>query len=355
MMHSVMRRRLIIWLVFGGLVAAYARPAIANSTLLDSGAAPVIVAQMRTGTLTVRTWNRPQVRVVSDGGVTSRQVPAQQIARRIPAQIPLGAPQFQTPGGVIALPPEPFVVPKLSAGAHAGVVLRGSGNAVVTIPSTSALLVARLQRGAVTINGYRNGVFVAIVRVGSVRLQNVAGIGAVQVLSGRIIALHSDFTRLQARTARGNLMFHNCNAAQIEAASVRGSIVYDNGTFNPGLAHFQSEQGNIAIGVASGGVQFGAQSASGHVYSALAQGSNFQRGGNSAQATIRGGGPVVTATSGTGSVFLYRGTLRNQPQLRAQMQQIQRRFQRKRQAQRGAIRRQVPPRRIIGHRPPTSR
>ncbi|HVA27071.1 MAG TPA: hypothetical protein VNF68_02760 [Candidatus Baltobacteraceae bacterium] len=348
-MRTVVGRKWAEGLFLCIFLAASAGAASAGTTTVASGSAPVIIAQMRAGTLTVRTWNRPQVQIATDGSVTARNIAPQQVARRIPKQIPLGTPQLLTPRGPIGLPPEPFVVPRLAPGPHAGVVLRGSGNTVVTIPATSALLIAHLMRGSMTISGYRGGVFLAVVRVGNVRLLNVAGTGAVQVLSGRIIALHSDFTRLQARTARGNLLFRNCTATQIEATSVLGSIAYDNGTFRPGLARFQSERGNVALGLASGGLQIGAHSNSGQIYSALPSSATVRRSANTAQATVGGGGPVVTANSGTGSVFLYQGALRSHPQLRQRLQKL------RAQQQRSIIRRPPPVRRApprFAHHPP---
>src|SRR5665213_2870012 len=46
-------------------------------------------------------------------------------------------------------------------------------------------------------------------------------------------------------------VFERCRSKQIEATSVTGSIVYDGGAFDPGLARFESQSGNIALGVTS--------------------------------------------------------------------------------------------------------
>ncbi len=97
------------------------------------------------------------------------------------------------------------------------------------------------------------------------------------------------------------MFFEHCAAAQIQASSLTGSIIYDNGTFTPGLAHFESQRGSVALGVANGNAQITAHSDSGRVF-------------NEAQGFVRGG-PVVTATSGSGAVLYYRGSLRQHPQL----------------------------------------
>ena len=317
-MRSIGRRGAIAFLL-ALLVVVHPTPASAQTTLLDAGPAPVLVVDLRFGMVAIHVWDRPQIQIQADGALRWQQVPPAMVARRFPAQIPLPAQTLQTPRGDIVLPPERFVAPPLPTGPHAGVVIRGSGPTTVMIPRDTAMVIARVGRGSVSINGYRNGFFVAIVRAGRVHLRNVAGTGAVQVLSGAIVAIDSHFARLRARTARGNLIFEGCSAMQIEVSSILGSIAYDNGSFAPGLAHFQSERGNIALGIASGGVQIGAHSASGHVYSDLGARENVQSSANDTRAIINGGGPVVTATSGTGTVILYRGSIREHPQLRQRL------------------------------------
>jgi len=301
------------------LCVVFPAHARAESTLLDPGPAPVVVAMMRSGSITIRTWDRPQVQIDSDGQVQSQQIPPEEVQRRFPAQIPLVAQTLRTPRGPISLPPERFVAPPLPPGPHSGIVVRGYGKTTITIPRDTAMVIARVGRGFVAIRGYRRGFFVALVHTGRVQLNGVSGTGAVQVLSGPIVAVNSSFTRLRARTVRGNLIFEGCNAMQIEASSVLGSIAYDNGRFQPGLAHFQSEHGNVALGIASGGVQIGAHSAAGHIYSDLGSGENVQSSANDARAILNGGGPVVTATSGTGAVILYHGSIREHPQLQRRL------------------------------------
>ncbi|MGR4064670.1 MAG: hypothetical protein ACLQPV_04405, partial [Vulcanimicrobiaceae bacterium] len=70
-------------------------------------------------------------------------------------------------------------------------------------------------------------------------------------------------------------------------------------SFQPGLARFESQRGNVALGVGSGTASFGAHSAQGRVVNAY--------DGRGADASA----PVVTATSQTGNVLLYRGSARD--------------------------------------------
>ena len=111
-----------------------------------------------------------------------------------------------------------------------------------------------------------------------------------------IEATNSSFDRLRVRTATGNMFFRGCSSQQIQATSNYGSIVYDNGDFQAGLARFESDHGNVALGV-RGGAQIGAHSGSGHVVSNFQDGAFVQGNPETKQATVGGGGPVVTATS----------------------------------------------------------
>jgi hypothetical protein len=89
--------------------------------------------------------------------------------------------------------------------------------------------------------------------------------------------------------------------------------VYDRGSFNPGLARFETQNGNIALGV-TGAAQLIGRSQDGHVYTMFdrrSASSVEQRGDGEATATVGGGGPLVNAISGRGNVFLYEGSLAN--------------------------------------------
>jgi hypothetical protein len=166
-------------------------------------------------------------------------------------------------------------------------------------------------RGEILMNDYRSGAFLARVRAGRVLLHNVGGNGYVEVARGPIAVSDSALNRLRARTAMGNILFENCNARQIEVSSIDGSIAYDNGTFAPGLARFESQNGDVAIGVAGGALQIGAHSTAGRIFESLA---NARVAGTNtdAQASVGNGGPVVTASSARGAVYLYNGAFKRQ-------------------------------------------
>ena len=290
----------------------------ADTTRFEAGSSPVFFVQLEEGAISVRTWNQPAVQIDSEQGVQVRHMPAQTVTEHLPAEIIFWSQRVHTPSGDLVLAPEPFILPNLGNAPHDGVIVRGTGNVYLTVPAGTALVVGNVRRGSVSIDGYRNGIFVAHVGAGAVTLSNVSGTGAVQVNNGPVDAMNSDFSRLRVRTGRGNMRFESCNATQIEATSLTGSIMYDNSSFQPGLARFETERGDVILGVAGNGVQIGAHSSAGKIFW---DGGVTHPGTTDQQATIGRGGPVVTATSSTGSVIFYSGTFRDHPELQRRFAQ----------------------------------
>ncbi len=292
----------------------------ANNQTIVTGPAPVVRIQMRSGELTVRTWDRPDVQVASSNPVQTQHFGIQAVARALPGgDVPIFATTVQTPNGPLRLPPEDFSVDGIGGTAHDGVAMFGGDNdatVTVTVPASTALVVVAVQRGTIHINNFHGAAFVARLHNGPIDIAGSSGEGYVEAARGSIAISNSSFNRLRARTAIGNIIFQACNVRQIEVSSIRGSIAYDNGTFAPGLARFETQQGDIALGIASGGLQIGAHSASGQIVSAFDRGTGSVSGsGTDAQAIVNGGGPVVTASSNGGTIFLYNGSIRNKPRL----------------------------------------
>jgi hypothetical protein len=288
----------------------------ADVTTVPASANPVVWVALKAGSITVHTWDRTDVAIDADPGVQTRHFNGPDLGSRIPPQVTMWSHSVETPDGTFTLPAETFVLPPMQD-VHDAIMVRGIGNVTITVPSHAALVTANVGRGDVAIDNYRNGVFITHVGTGSVRLENVAGTGAVQVVNGPIFARNSDFSRIRARTLRGNIVFEHCNSKQIEATSVVGSVFYDNGTFEPGLARFESERGNVGLGVASGSVQINAHSETGAVHSGFGNDVRLTRNGAGTQAVVGSGGPVVTATSNGGAVLLYRGALRDNPKMQS--------------------------------------
>ena len=295
--------RALAGLLFASLCAAGAiDSARADTQTIATGVDPIVLTQIQgAGTVTVRTWDRPEVSIEADDTINVQHV-AHIAAHQLPP-ITFFAADVQTADGPLTLEPEPFVPPPFDPAGHDLVRLTGTGNVTMHVPATTPFLVTRVRTGAISIDGFHGGTFVAQMGAGQIHLNNVGGTGAVQANAGPIVATNSNFDRLRIRTARGPMYFDNCSARQIEATSLLGTIVYDNGAFQPGLARFETERGSIALGV-RGGAQVAAHSESGVVDS---------------EGSI-GAGPAVTATSRSGNVVYYDGALRDHPKLAQRLQ-----------------------------------
>jgi hypothetical protein len=304
-------------LVFICAFAGAASSALAQTPIvLPAGDSPVVRVMMRSGNLTIRTWNRSDVQVTSAQSALARSFRPEAVARALSGTLPIFATGVFTPDAQIMLPQEEFALTPLAPGAHEGVIVQAlDADVTVMIPADTALLLANVQRGRVDVQDYRNGNFVLLLHNGPMLLSNTGGAGYAQVARGPLVIRDSAFDRIRARTAIGNIVFENCNSRQIQVSSVNGTIVYDNGSFEPGLARFESENGNIALGVPRDGAQIGAHSSVGRIYSMLG-GASVRAGQTDAQ--LGSGRPVVTASSSHGAVFVYNGTLRSQRRLPAE-------------------------------------
>jgi hypothetical protein len=290
--------------------------------------APVLRLQMRSGSVTIRTWDRTEVQIESSDPVDARHFGPDAVARALRGgDIPIFSTTVQTPDGALILPPEAFSVGSLANTSHDGVVVFGGDNGAeltLTVPNSTALIVAMVGRGRIHMQDYRSGAFVLLLHNGLLALDNVSGDGYIEVARGPIVVQNSAFNRIRARSAIGDILFENCNARQIEVSSVNGSIAYDNGTFVPGLARFETQAGNVALGIAGGGVQIGAHSASGRIYSDFSRGADVRGNSTDTQAIVSGGGPVVTASSQRGGVYLYDGAFKARPQLQQRWEPVNR-------------------------------
>lgn len=295
---------------------AFAAPARADEQV-DVGPSPILNVHLTHGKVTIQTWDRQQVLISSDKPMNVRHLAPSEVDPRIPRQLQISSQRIQTEHGSVELPAESFVLPELPGSEHDAVLAQGGGAITITIPRGTAMVIAHVRAGHLTLDNY-NGVFVTHARQGGISLNRVGGTGFVESMRGRIVATNSTFDRLRVRTATGNMFFQSCTAHQIQASSTYGSIVYDNGDFQPGLARFESEHGNVALGV-RGGAQIGAYSGSGHVVSSFPNDAQIRGNPNTQQATVGGGGPIVTATSKNGSVYLYDGSMAEHPQVREEL------------------------------------
>jgi hypothetical protein len=285
----------------------------ADVQTIDANPGAIVRVNVREGDVTIRTWNRPQIAIDGD---PSLSIEKRSNSAPLAAPIPIPQMEGDTPNGSAALPPETFVAAPIPEGPHDVVIVKSAANTprgpvTVTIPSDTAFVFARAGSGKLDVSDYRGGTLAAFTRNGRLSLTNVGGTVFAQTFRGPLVVRESSFDRIRARSLFGNVSFERCDARQIETTTVDGSIVYDGGSFAPGLARFESTNGNVAIG-ASGNVQYGAHAVGdGHVYTNFNGRSRVDQRGTDTNAFVGEGGPLVTATTQGGNVYLYDGSLRS--------------------------------------------
>ena len=299
---------------------AEAQAASSSFTLGDQSVVQVWVGNR--AQVDVRAWDRPSVQFDTDDEnvqVTRRPVPFGTVQNPLSVSIPLAGVRNRDPdtGAVarVTLPPEEFpYAPDFRAGVHdtTRIVVGEGAHVTVMVPASVAILDARVRgAGILSIAGYHGGTLFVSSGGGTTTLIDVSASAAfMQVLNGRVDISDSSFERLRARGNTAAFVFARDRAQQIEVTTISGPIVYDDGIFAPGLARFESTWGSIAIGT-SGGAQISARTADGHLFSLWDRRPPNDVGppGNEANLTVNGGGPVVSATTQHGNVFLYDGSL----------------------------------------------
>ncbi|MDQ6941753.1 MAG: hypothetical protein M3169_04460 [Candidatus Eremiobacteraeota bacterium] len=281
-----------------------------------------VVVRGKGNEVTVHVWDRGTVQFdYADDAVPTIDrhsvpfgTPRFPLSRQIPAML------FTTRGGdgqpaPGVLSPEEFPYAAFRAGPHDTVVADApeGSHLVITVPASTGLLALRIGAGQTTIEGYRGANLFVIQGAGHVQVTGATTTAFVQMNYGTFFAADGTFERIRVRGVAAHDVFERCRSKQIEASSVHGSIVYDGGTFDPGLARFETQNGNIALGV-NGAASVTGRSQDGHVYTQFDRrgaSSVDQRSDGEATATVGGGGALVNAISGRGNVYLYEGTLQN--------------------------------------------
>lgn len=317
---EVIRLRAPRWIAVGLGVLLFAgatlagTPARAAGTTVDVGDQAVVAVSVRGrgNTIAIHTWERSSVQVEGEvNTVDHRVVPFGPGGRPLSQPIPPAL--FHEPdGSTAALPPEEFPFAGLRDGAHDVVRIDAPAGAhlVVTVPATTGVLYAVDGGGKTEIDGYRGANLIVFQRFGHIRVSNTATTAFVQMNAGTFQAVDSVFARVRVRSDAAHVVFERCRSTQIETTTIGGNVVYDGGSFEPGLARFESQTGSIALGVVSNAQVIG-RSGDGKVYTAFdRRDASVAQQGGTATATLGGGGPLVNAISAHGNVILYDGSLR---------------------------------------------
>jgi hypothetical protein len=296
---------------------------VAGTSALDVGDQAVIRVFMRGkgNSVEVRTWDRQTVQVESadyatpqvERSVVAFGTPRNPLSQQVPAQLYTTHDSGGLAGIGQTLPPEEFPYQGFRPGIHdmVRVTAPQGSRLMVMVPASTGVLDLRVGGGQTTIEGYRGANLYVLQGTGWVHLDSSTTTAFVQLNYGSVFADDGVFDRIRVRGIGAHDVFERCRSKQIEASSISGTIVYDGGSFDPGLARFESQTGNIALGVTSSAQLMG-RSDTGHVYTMFDQrGSAIvdQHGDGNATASVGSGGPLVNALSAHGNVFLYDGTM----------------------------------------------
>jgi len=322
-------RRVAAAALFALFLFGTGRAAGADPQLIDAANQPIVLIQ-HSQPITIQTWDRPQVSVDAGGDPP--------IVQRRPGAPGSAGSQYSVPipgvsvpvadGGPITLGPEEFPV-QIPPGPHDTLRIQvPPEQSTVYVPADTSVLSIN-GTGGTRIENY-HGQLIAQQRAGPLVLHNVSGDAFVQNLRGQIFVVDSQFDRLRTRTALNNMIFQRCDVKQIEATSNRGSIVYNNGSFQPGLARFETVTGHVALGV-NGGANIAVKGQPGQIYQNFDRPSQFNYRNGEANARVGGGGPLVNVVTRQGRVYLYDGSLMTRRQLPPHWGQVRAPLERARQ------------------------
>ncbi len=305
------------------LLTAFLSPVPAAAATSSFAVGDEAVVQIYAGnlsTVTIRGWDRPTVQLDTDDEqvqVVRRPItfgtPQNPLSVSIPIATLVARDAISGATGTASLPPEEFpYASDFRAGTHDNVRIdvAARSHTTVMVPANVAILNARIRgAGTMSVDDYHGGTLFVASGGGTTTLTGITSAAFVQQMNGRLSVRDSAFDRLRARGNTASFTFEHTRARQIEVTTISGPIIYDDGTFDPGLARFESTTGAIAIGVAAG-AQVEARSNDGRVLNLWDRRTPMdQRSDGEASATVGGGGPVVNAVTGRGNVFLYDGSL----------------------------------------------
>lgn len=312
-MRTVLAVLLLVAMAFARTSAASTPTPTPTPTSIETSSTPVVNVALSSGHVIVKTWAEDRVLVAADRGVTWSYLAPDKTVGGIPKLISIDAEHIARGTQSGRLPAEVFQLPHL-AGSHDLIRIVGAGSVTLTVPVGSPLVAIRVARGSAVLRGYR-GTFFVNADAGNVRFNGVSGTGFVQSLHGTIVALASSFDRLRVRNGTGNVLFERCDARQIVATAVFGNIAFDNGSFQPGLARFESKYGNVALGIVDRGAAVRAHSKTGAVRTTFASATSTAADTplHDDDVTVGNGAARITASSLSGSIYIYNGSIAQHP------------------------------------------
>lgn len=271
------------------IVAAASTPALADQSVQVTEP-PVIVIQSSSGIVTVVRGDPGAVRVAGNNGATLTTFA---VTRENQGSVVL-------PAGM-GLPATRFKLPVKEGTIGVRVVSPGGDLTVYVPPRVGALLV-KADTGDVAITGTR-GPYVVVAEGGNVDLRRVVGFGHVRTTFGHVSLLNVG-GNLHVNTTFGSVVGRAMFPERAEIKTQGGDIQWFIARLGGGPYRFTSGAGNVRVGLdETAAADIDAQSTQGMVVNRFSRAALVRFASrHAASVSLSGGGPQITAESGSGTV-----------------------------------------------------
>ena len=282
-------RPLTITLTIFLAAAATGLPARADQTV-QTPQAPVVVIHSTSGLVTVTRGDDGVVRVGGLGNATATTF-----------QITNDNQGMMLPRGM-GLPPRRFNLPGLREGTQGVRVENPGGDITVYVPQRVAAVLVKLDDGDAALAQFR-GPYVVAANHGSVDVNSVFGFGHVRTTDGRVTLTHVG-GNLHVETTTGSVIGTQMSAERAEIRTQGGDIDWNFSRLAGGPYRFTSGAGNVRVALnGDQAANIDAQSTQGSVVNRFSRLANVRfRSRHAMSMSLRGGGPQITAASGSGLV-----------------------------------------------------
>lgn len=269
--------------------SAASLPVLADQTV-PAPQAPVIVIHSTSGLVTVTRGDDGYVRVVGGSNPTATTF-----------RIGAGGQGTMIPRGM-GLPPRRLTLPGVREGTIGVRIDNPGGDMTVYVPQRDAAILVKLDDGDAALSQFR-GPYVVVTNGGSVDLRQLAGFGHVRTSSGRV-TMTRVAGNLHVETTTGSVMGTAMLAERAEVKTEGGDIDWTFEGLSSGPYRFTSSTGNVRVALAgTQAANIDAQSTRGSVVSRFARTANVRfRSPHAMSMSLAGGGPEITAASGSGIV-----------------------------------------------------
>lgn len=252
--------------------------------------APVVVIHSTSGLVTVTRGDDGAVRIVGGTNPTATTF-----------RIDAGGQGMMIPRGM-GLPPRRFTLPGVRQGTTGVRIDNPGGDMTVYVPQHVAAVLVKLDDGDAALSQFR-GPYVVVTNGGSVDLRQLGGYGHVRTSSGRV-TMTRVAGNVHVETTSGSVMGTAMLAERAEVKTQGGDIDWSFEGLSSGPYRFTSGTGNVRVALdGSQAANIDAQSTNGSVINRFARTAKVRfRSKHAMSMSLAGGGPEITAASGSGIV-----------------------------------------------------